>query len=109
MTLDELQAIRDRHAATTPGAWRTRNTSYTSHVDVCVADPLYLNTTRWVSIFGPSLEHDQCVANAEFVAQAHHNVPALLVEVDRLRKALAEIEDNDGDPAILSICREALQ
>ena len=91
MTPEQLDAIKERCVQATPGPWRSRNTTYQSHVDVCVRDPLYLApTTRWISVLGPSLEHVEAVANAEFMARAREDVPTLVAEIERLQAELAD-------------------
>lgn len=83
--LDRLQALAD---ATSPGPWRARNRTYQYHVDVCQPDPMYLPSSgilRWFSVLGPALPHNQCCANADFIAAAHEIVPELIAEVRRLQ------------------------
>jgi hypothetical protein len=99
MTDDDLAAIAAAEAAATPGDWRPRNQSYQCHVDVCLRDSLYTSYSgysRWISVLGPALEHEACVANAAFIAGSLVWVPQLLPEVGRLRAALERIREHEG-------------
>jgi len=89
---EELKAIRDRLEKTSDGPWFVRRipNSYDSlagdrHTHPCVRGfrvPRRLYNLAW----------QQCEADAEFMAEARQDIPALLGEVDRLRTMLRECQ-----------------
>jgi hypothetical protein len=82
LTDEQYAAIRAREAAATPGPWAIE----WDHDDVTDAPfPVSLGPIGYLEHHG---ERD--VADAEFVAHARADVPALLAEVDRLRAERAE-------------------
>lgn len=77
MTHDELQAIKARAAAATPGPWSVNNTD---------PDVVLDSDGRFVG----RADED---ADAEFIAHARTDVPALIAEVERLRELCAKAYD----------------
>lgn len=106
MSLD-LDAIRARAAAATPGPWWAA----TDEVGFCLNDQPHAfvytpsgDSHDVIALTGMIGEHHASHPDAEFIAAARADVPALLAEVDRLRferDALAA----DADRAIGQIER----
>lgn len=95
----DLEAIRARADAATPGPWRLGGPAMTSEVwadrDSAGWDAFYVaQTTRRLN---PAT--DQSEADAEFIAAARADVPALLAEVTRLTTELAEARKLLSDAA----------
>jgi len=97
MTDEELQAIRARVEAATPGPWKVegRHPSYSPdrfQVDGIVTaydDPERADFPRPIQIVETDSGcYPPYLADAEFIAQARTDVPALLAEVERLRAEL---------------------
>ena len=95
----DLEPIRAREAATTPGPWRSgRNAGVRMVVShdipfkgpASVEAPFRRPRQMRIEFVWSSNEHDD--ADAEFVAHAREDVPALILEVDRLTAALAVAE-----------------
>lgn len=81
MSEQELAAIRERVAKATPGSWRV--------VRQDQHDPAATNTVahiRGLVVEGP-YSAIGCGDEADFIAHARADVPALLAEIDRLRAA----------------------
>lgn len=84
-----LDAIRDRATAATPGPWVT-------------GDRIGLES--WQAVLSPTgrmvgLDWDQSgKADAAFIASAREDVPTLLAEVDRLRARVAALEERQPAP-----------
>jgi hypothetical protein len=95
MSILDLQAIRKRAEAATEGPWQahkysvssehTKSENYAGEID----DICSLND-------GEYIENYNAEADAEFIAHARQDVPALIAEVERLREALEEIVSVDG-------------
>jgi hypothetical protein len=92
----DLDAIRAREAAATPGPWVAVNTldedsEWASEFD----DPMVVTEDSTPGIY-TAIAKDICqgatdgVADAEFIAHARQDVADLLAEVDALRDALDE-------------------
>lgn len=84
LTHEELQAIKARAEAATPGPWTNVDEDgehWKSITAIEGGDPLSV-TMKIYDEGGHSL------ADAEFIAHARTDVPALVAEVERLRKAL---------------------
>jgi len=84
MTDIDLDAIRARAEAATAGPWRRYETMQ--------ADTYVLDRRGLLGggiICGATYERD----NAEFIAHARADVPVLIAEVERLRTAVAGIEE----------------
>jgi len=89
---EELRAIRDRLEKASDGPWFVRRipNSYESqvgdrHTHPCIRGfrvPRRLYNLAW----------QQCEADAEFMAEARQDVPALLGEVERLRAVIQECQ-----------------
>lgn len=80
----DLDAIRERLADASDGPWRRYETM---QADVYVIGPGGLLGDDLVA--GPTYN----IRNADFIAAARDDVPALLAEVERLRAALSRAED----------------
>lgn len=83
LTSDDLAAIRERAAAATEGPW-----TWASHTTA--------DGDEW-AVFDPAdhalaSNRDGWAPDAEFIAHAREDVPALLAEVERLRAIEAGIE-----------------
>ncbi len=87
MTTQELEAIKARCEAATPGPWEfyeggtyvMRLVEETNHLVTCVCDVLLDPEVRGKRPRGTSS------ANGAFIAHARTDVPALVAEVERLR------------------------
>lgn len=82
MSLD-LEAIKARADAATPGEWSAQDTDLDVHTEdsrslIHLAEVL-------LSDEDTRANHPQAVADAEFIAHAREDIPALLAEVHRLR------------------------
>lgn len=75
MTPEELQAIRERCEAATPGEWKGTNVALFHQVG-------------WVAHGPVALSREAAEADAAFIASARTDVPALIAEVERLREEL---------------------
>lgn len=117
MTGEELQAIKARCEAATPGPWIGGR-------DADLMRPLYTFHIA-VSRDAYEIETDHFLAwerNADFIAHAREDVATLLAEVERLREALEIFADRRkwllggeaawltlvGDDGPWNIAREAL-
>jgi hypothetical protein len=85
LTSEELEAIRQRAEAATQGNWRAT-------LDDPYERTYVLGAFNGIVTVVADIKGD---ADAEFIANARQDVPKLLAEVDRLRKALQEIADID--------------
>ncbi len=86
MTDDELQAIKDRCNAATPGPWRSyvEGRDHTSGSDFIM--------TGEAGVRGNDIELTGATkADQDFMAYARQDVPRLLAEVERLRRQLEEL------------------
>jgi hypothetical protein len=82
----DLEAIEARAASATRGPWTQR------HRDIGVEGPNYLQTLAWTArLADEGTVGVRSVADAEFIAHARTDVPALVAEVRALR---ARIEDH---------------
>lgn len=99
MNAEQIEEIRKRAEAATAGPWGVEESRYSGSYNVGIVD--------WSSDFSACL----CPKNdAEFIAHAREDVPALLAEVERLQKELEWYADManytanetscDGLPAI---------
>jgi hypothetical protein len=91
--MTDLEAIRARHAKTTQGPWVAKITGVNCWVDSPTAQT-WIGEAR-IAVFvgerrGPAKPKvdPQEAANAEFIAAAHQDIPALCDEIDRLRAEL---------------------
>lgn len=86
MTPEERQAIRERAEAATPGPWHAGPSYYEGPLVSYVAG-------AHVSVHPEaSDDRQEGVADAEFIAHARSDVPALLDDIDRLEAEKAELE-----------------
>lgn len=76
MTDADLQAIRERCEAATPGPWFGCG----DHIDDCSGKPFAQAVGRFAD-----RSHDTFCQNNEFIAHARQDIPALLAEVERLQ------------------------
>lgn len=81
MTDDELNAIRQRVEAATPGPWYRDM----PHARVCATGRIIgrIATVTKQGTWSVTVQDD---ANALFIAHAREDIPALLAEVERLRR-----------------------
>ena len=100
MTEQELQAIEERASKATPGAWIANE----SHYDIAVfaPHPSESGNTLIAEIDGGISEDSK--RDADFIAHARTDVPALIAEVRSLRAKL------DAVPvmAILQLTKDAI-
>lgn len=89
----DLSAIKARAEAATPGPWSDlcyivyAQTKPGSTFDIPLAD---------ASLDECPFSHDQCEANAQFIAHARTDIPALIAEVERLNGEVARLRlDNE--------------
>lgn len=102
MTQEELEKIRKRSDAATPGPWVSEDGGY----DVCLGyKPRHIRIGWWSGDHEEDCNADnrrvcelsdgeynsyknkeEMQANAEFIAHAREDVPALLDEIERLKK-----------------------
>ncbi|WP_304019994.1 hypothetical protein [Desulfovibrio piger] len=102
MTQEELEKIRKRSDAATPGPWVSEDGGY----DVCLGyKPSHIRIGWWSGDHEEDCNADnrrvcelsdgehnnyknkeEMQANAEFIAHAREDVPALLDEIERLKK-----------------------
>ena len=82
MTNEQLQAIKARCEAATPGPWEPGTLDY-MRVEVYQApEAPKVNPLRWQRACICREARDQ---DADFIAYAREDIPALLAEVERLR------------------------
>jgi hypothetical protein len=101
----DLQAIRKRAEATSAPFWCVKYGIGVSEI---------MTGTGFSQKFVAEVGNE---ADAEFIAQARQDVPALIAEVERLRKALEDIVSVDGAfvyrsrdaDEVFEIAREALR
>jgi len=124
MTDEELQAIKARVEAATPGPWAMSrdemSAGFGQHryvvVGTTTADGKKLVDWR---LLVEGMRGADAVHDAEFIAQARTDVPALLAEVERLQAERNEIEallpaifrfvrKDTGDLALVEIVRRLL-
>jgi hypothetical protein len=90
MTSEELQAIKSRIAGASDGPWSVRRipNSYDSPVGDRYTHPCVRGFRVPRRLY--NLAWQQVEADAEFMAQARQDVPALVAEVERLRAIVKE-------------------
>lgn len=101
---EEIEAIRARVEAATPGPWHFRAADAIFNPSVVVIeDPDEpVDAHEWVAECGPH----QCngPANAEFIAHARTDIPLLLAALDRVtaerNEAIADLEAGDACGAV---------
>lgn len=96
MNSDDLTAIRKRADAATPGPWEAG--------DVWVfTDPVYPDDKRLSNVLGMPFaddernarEHQRGLTNAEFMAHAREDVPALLARLAAAEKVIQDAPHAD--------------
>ncbi|WP_342441267.1 hypothetical protein MHB65_18095 [Lysinibacillus sp. FSL K6-0075] len=119
MKQEQLNAIKERVAKATLGPWKVRNDNEgTEYFPFWVVSKLGLDSGEWFAEL-----HVGDISDAQFIANAREDVPALIAEVERLREALKfyaeetkyeRVELCDGDKEIYierdggEIARQAL-
>lgn len=81
---EQLNAIKERVANATPGPWLVEESRYEGRFNAASADENYDLPACLMGI-----------EDAEFVTHAREDVPALVAEVERLRKALQTIAEHN--------------
>lgn len=89
MTHDELQAIKARAEAATPGPWTTESYGNDGRDDVEIQHVRGSNGRTVVTTDCNVYTTDE---DATFIAHARTDVPALVAEVERLQKVHADLE-----------------
>ncbi len=99
MDAAEMREIRQRVEAATPGPWKWRDADDEGDLDGLWAPgkPRKRGRPRDVAVVGATGMHTEGwvlveVADAEFIAHARSDVPALLDEVERLRDLVQAME-----------------
>lgn len=82
MTQEQLDAIRERTEKATEGPWDVEGPAYCGPLDTLVVYPV--EDGGALAYVQPSWE------DAEFIAHARQDVPALLAEVERLRAVIKD-------------------
>jgi len=77
----DLEAIKARCEAATPGPWEIKDRGHFA----------YMSGPRHVGVGGRWLP-----ADAAFISHAREDVPALIAEVERLRAEVARRKDDDA-------------
>lgn len=89
----DLQAIRERCEAATLGPWRAGRPDMATYVDGSPSKWVYAGDKYIAISSGYQIEPwEQVIDNAEFIAQARTDIPALLAEVERLQARIAQLE-----------------
>jgi hypothetical protein len=88
MTNEELAAIKARAEAATPGPWTAAEDPTDGGLWVMGKRPV-----RICDVESNTRSSDRLleVGDVEFIAHARSDIPALLAEVERLRKVLADV------------------
>ena len=94
MTSLDLAAIRQRVEKATEGPWNT-GFDYEKN-DPIVLAPGYIEHTIDYTLTEGGLEHGK--ADAEFIAHAREDIPALLDEIDRLNATIQRVRKIVTDP-----------
>ena len=90
MTSDELQAIKARCDAATPGPWNAVPRATEGYVDGFLG----------AEIEGPpDAQRGQFarMEDAEFIAHAREDIPALVAEIEQLRAEIERVEEDLAD------------
>jgi len=88
LTDEELQHMRQRCAAATPGPWK----SYIEGRD-------HTSGSNFIMTSGEDIELTGATdADQDFIAHTRQDLPRLLAEVQRLRQRIAELENHAASP-----------
>lgn len=94
MTEEQLLAIEEREKNATPGKWDTDGdgSSYDPSWDQYASSWVTTPTGNWKCQSGCYTGTEMCqqMSDAEFIAHARTDIPALIQEVRRLRKLLEQ-------------------
>lgn len=94
MTAPDLEAIRKRAAAATPGPWTAGRPDMATIVDGIDSKWIYAGDQYCAVASGRIQgEWSEVMANAEFIAASRTDVPALCDEVKRLRAENAKLRE----------------
>lgn len=79
LTKEELESIRKRAEAATPGPWFWLDDGrlYSDGADKVIGEVIEGKDETWFDLFD---------ANAEFIAHAREDIPKLLAEIERLQQ-----------------------
>ena len=88
LTDEELQYMRKRCAAATPGPWE----SYIEGRDHTSGSSFIMTSGEDIELTGAT------DADQDFIAHTRQDMPRLLAEVQRLRQRIAELENHAGLP-----------
>ena len=115
MTNEQLAAIKARCEKATPGPWEVRSIE-PEEFDAVSDDTFYIMADKWEvasittyeRVIEPDWQRDDDEADADFIAHAREDIPALLAEVERLRVALERVSKIYPTPYVRRICLDAL-
>lgn len=94
--MSDLEAIKARAEAATPGPWDSRRSEWADDPDLMTVDgepagdPWWVHHDGWIDADDTGLFMSE--ADAAFIAHARTDVPALVAEVERLRDVVAALE-----------------
>ena len=88
LTDEELQRMRQRCAAATPGPWK----SYIEGRDHTSGSSFIMTSGEDIELTGAT------DADQDFIAHARQDLPQLLAEVQRLRQQITTLENHAGAP-----------
>lgn len=86
MTEEQLKAIKERADNATPGPWYSVPSTFDNPAQICVFKD---------GDYSIEITDDLDDLDAEFIAQARNDVPALIAEVERLHEALSDIANHN--------------
>ena len=95
MTNEDLSTIEERARAATKGPWKEVGEIYVYAPIGMVSDRPLDEDEEWITRargVGRGATRDEQVKNLKFIAAARQDIPALVAEIRRLRKKLAEKE-----------------
>ena len=104
MTSLDLAAIRQRVEKATEGPWNT-GFDYEKN-DPTVLTPGHLEHTIDYTLTEGGLEHGK--ADAEFIAHAREDIPALLAEIDRLNATIQRVRELSHEWSVSIPCGEVI-
>ena len=93
MTTEQLDVIRERCEMATPGPWIVTGKEHYMKIETrAETDPFRKHGRLIVREFGIASPCTIGQSNADFVAHSRTDIPALLNEIDRLRKLISAPE-----------------